>query len=147
MHRLGQLHSIARQITESNWHAENRQHTQDVTKIVHTHQPAQGVTCHTCGKRGHFSKVCQLAKAVHAVTKDSSLFQGIVAGKDQCLVEIQTNKKIENPSYWQSQTSGSHGLGRPITAMPQMWGEWGGGENNLKSPPIDRVRRQGNKKC
>ncbi|KAK0150891.1 Gag-Pol polyprotein [Merluccius polli] len=33
--------------------------------------PAREVTCHACGKRGHYSKVCKSTKAVHAVETES----------------------------------------------------------------------------
>ena len=52
--------------------------------------PAKEVTWHTGGERGHFSKVCKLAKAVDAATKDNGLIIGIVGvGKDPWSVEIQ----------------------------------------------------------
>lgn len=56
--------------------------------------PAKEVTCHTCGKKGHYSKVCKSAKAVHVVEsstvcRDTPLFLGSVdAGTDPWFTDL-----------------------------------------------------------
>lgn len=55
--------------------------------------PARDVTCHTCGKRGPYSKVCKSTKTVHVVetdsTEDTPLFLGSVdAGLDPWFADL-----------------------------------------------------------
>ena len=56
--------------------------------------PAKEVTCHTCGKKGHYSKVCKSAKAVHVVEtstgcSEAPLFLGSVdAGSEPWYTDL-----------------------------------------------------------
>lgn len=55
--------------------------------------PARDATCHTCGKRGHYSKVCKSTKTVHVVetdcNEDTPLFLGSVdAGLDPWFADL-----------------------------------------------------------
>lgn len=55
--------------------------------------PAKDVTCHTCGKRGHYSKVCKTVKSVHAIEtercNDAPIFLGSVdAGSDPWYADL-----------------------------------------------------------
>lgn len=55
--------------------------------------PAKDVTCHTCGKRGHFSKVCKSVKSVHVIEtekyNDTPMFLGSVdAGSDPWYADL-----------------------------------------------------------
>ncbi|XP_061159755.1 uncharacterized protein K02A2.6-like [Syngnathus typhle] len=55
--------------------------------------PAKDVTCHTCGKRGHYSKVCKSVKNVHMIEtekcNETPIFLGSVhAGSDPWYADI-----------------------------------------------------------
>lgn len=62
--------------------------------------PARDITCHTCGKRGHYSKVCKSSKTVHVVetdcNDDAPLFLGSVdAGLDPWYADLTVrNHKV-----------------------------------------------------
>lgn len=60
-------------------------------------RPAKDVTCHTCGKRGHYSKVCKSVKFVLMIEPEKSngipVFLGSVhAGSDPWYADLTVRK-------------------------------------------------------
>ena len=59
--------------------------------------PARDTTCNECGKRGHFSKVCQSKKKIKAsasIIPASKLLAATPQSLSTCLIKIKVNDKI-----------------------------------------------------
>lgn len=100
-------HSHTRPLSTQSTHQQSPSHHHRIARCatdVESHAkaqcPARDVTCHTCGKRGHYSKVCKSTKTVHVVETDCNedipLFIGSVdAGLDPWFADLtQRNHKV-----------------------------------------------------
>lgn len=85
--------------------------------------PATDAVCHSCGKKGHYSKVCRnSATSLNAVTveEEDSFFLGAVdAGKDPWTVQLQVRDK---------KVCFKIDTGADVTALPaEVYGDIAGG--------------------